>query len=106
MDMRDLPGDAAGADREELNCDGGPSGRRAPGEVRPEPAGRGRKSEERQVRTLEQYKSAVYEHLTRELHFSAAVAAGLMKEYEPFFPEFFADDYSVAMAATYMAHNY
>lgn len=101
MDMRDLPECAAGAAGGKPDRGGTPSRRRAQPEVRP-----GCNSGEYPESALEQYKQAIYEHLTREMHFSAAVAAGLMKDYEPFIPEFFADDYSVAMAAAYMAHNY
>ena len=56
--------------------------------------------------SLEEYKKEVYDHLTKTLKISAEVANDLMKDYEPFFREFLEDDWTIAMAATYMAHNY
>jgi len=55
---------------------------------------------------LEEYKREVGKYLIEKLNVSPGVAAGLIRDYEPLFPGFLSDDWSIAMAATYIIHNY
>lgn len=56
--------------------------------------------------SLEEYKRQVGDHLIGKLHVPPEVATGLLKDYEPCFPGFLRDGWSIAMAATYIIHNY
>ena len=104
--LRDLPQYAAEADWDKLNAGGAPSSWRALLEVRPELARYRRKRNGHAETTLEEYKLAVYEHLTGELKFPVADADIVMEANEKSLPEFFAEDYSAAEAAFCMAHNW
>ena len=56
--------------------------------------------------SLEEYKREVGKYLIEKLNVSPEVAAGLIRDYEPWFPGFLRDGWSIAMAATYIIHNY
>ena len=104
--LRDLPQYAAEADWDKLNAEGAPSSWRALLEVRPELAKYRRKQKGHAETTLEEYKRAIYEHLTGELKFPVEDADIVMEVNDKFLPEFFAEEYSAADAAVCMAHNW
>ena len=104
--LRDLPQYAAEADWDKLNAEGPPSSWRALLEVRPELAKYRRKQKGHAETTLEDFRRAIYEHLTGELKFPVEDAAIVMEVNDKFLPEFFAEEYSAADAAVCMAHNW
>ena len=104
--LRDLPEYADEADWGKLNAEGAPSSWRALLEVRPELAKYRRKRNGHAETTLDEYKLAIYEYLTGELKFPVADADIVMEANEKSLPEFFAEDYSAAEAAFYLAHNW
>ena len=56
--------------------------------------------------SLEEYKREVGNYLMEKLNVSPEVAKELMTDYEPYFPGFLRDGWEIAMAATYIIHNY